>query len=136
MTAEQQELVRTSFARLAIMPEVFAAIFYERLFQLAPQVRELFKHDMRVQGIKLMGMLTAIVFNLHTPDDVLPAVIEMGKRHVSYGVSDSDYDVLGKTLLLALEEVLGEEFTPEARDAWTACYDEVAGQMRQAAQDA
>ena len=36
MNAAQQELVRTTFARLAVMPEVAGALFYERLFAANP----------------------------------------------------------------------------------------------------
>ena len=32
MNAAQRELVQTTFARLAVMPEVAGALFYERLF--------------------------------------------------------------------------------------------------------
>ena len=32
MNPAQQDLVRTTFARLALMPEVAGALFYERLF--------------------------------------------------------------------------------------------------------
>ena len=42
MNAEQQELVRTTFARLAVMPEVARALFYERLFEANPDFRPLF----------------------------------------------------------------------------------------------
>ena len=67
MNAAQQELVRTSFARLAVMPEVAGALFYERLFATNPRFRPLFKNDMRIQGVKLMAMLAMVVYNLPEP---------------------------------------------------------------------
>jgi hypothetical protein len=42
----QQELVRATFARLAVMPEVAGALFHERLFATNPRFRALFKNDM------------------------------------------------------------------------------------------
>ena len=51
MNVAQQELVRTTFARLAIMPEVAGALFYEQLFAASPDFRLLFKNDMRIQGV-------------------------------------------------------------------------------------
>src|SRR5580693_3326108 len=53
VNAAQQEVVRTTFASLAVMPEVAGALFYERLFTANPRFRPLFKNDMRIQGIKL-----------------------------------------------------------------------------------
>ena len=48
VNAAQQELVQTTFARLALMPEVAGALFYERLFAANPSFRSLFKGDMRI----------------------------------------------------------------------------------------
>ena len=95
----QQEIVRTTFAKLAVMPEVAGALFYERLFSLNPGLRPMFKHDMRIQGVKLMTMLAMIVYNLHQPGHILPAVRDLGQRHVGYGVKDGDYDALREALL-------------------------------------
>jgi hypothetical protein len=53
VNAAQQELVRTTFANPAVMPEVAGALFYERLFARNPSFRPLFKNDMRIQGVKL-----------------------------------------------------------------------------------
>ena len=131
MNAAQQELVRTTFARLAVMPEVAGALFYERLFAVNPSFRPLFKNDMRIQGVKLMTMLAMVV--LPEPGQVLPAIRDLAVRHVEYGVKLADYDALREALLWTLEQVLGEDFTPAVGDAWTVCYDELAGEMKAAA---
>jgi hemoglobin-like flavoprotein len=129
----QQELVWTSFAKLAVMPEVAGALFYERLFAANPTFRPLFKNDMRIQGVKLMTMLALVVYNLPEPGQVLPAIRDLAVRHVEYGVKLADYDTLRVALLETLEQVLGKEFTPAVREAWTVCYDDLAGEMKTAA---
>jgi hemoglobin-like flavoprotein len=133
VNAAQQELVRATFARLAVMPEVAGALFYERLFAANPSFRSLFKSDMRIQGVKLMTMLAMVVYNLHEPGQVLPAIRDLGGRHVGYGVKLADYDALREAMLWTLEQALGEDFTPAVREAWTVCYDELAGEMTVAA---
>jgi nitric oxide dioxygenase len=133
VTPAQQELVRASFAKLAVMPEVAGALFYDRLFAENPSFRPMFKHDMRVQGVKLMTMLAMVVYNLHERGNVLPAVRDLGVRHVGYGVKLEDYDALGEALLWTLEQALGEEFTPTVREAWATCYGELADEMKAAA---
>jgi hemoglobin-like flavoprotein len=133
VNAAQQELVRATFAKLAVMPEVAGALFYERLFAMNPDFRQLFKHDMRIQGVKLMTMLAMVVYNLHEPGHVLPAIRDLGARHVGYGVKLADYDALREALLWTLDQALGEDCTPAVRDAWTVCYDELAGEMKAAA---
>ena len=133
MNAAQQELVRTTFATLAVMPEVAGALFYERLFATNPGFRSLFKNDMRIQGDKLITMLALVVSDLTEPDRILPAVRDLAVRHVTYGVKLADYDAVYEALLWTLGQVLGEDFTPEVQEAWTICYDELAGQMKRAA---
>jgi nitric oxide dioxygenase len=130
VNAVQQEIVRTTFATLAAMPEVTGALFYERLFAVNPGFRPLFKNDMRIQGDKLITMLALVVSDLADPSQVLPAIRDLAVRHVAYGVKLADYDALRDALLWTLEQVLGEDFTPAVREAWTICYDELASQMK------
>jgi nitric oxide dioxygenase len=132
VNAAQQELVRTTFARLAVIPEVTGALFYERLFATNPSFRPLFKNDMRIQGLKMMAMLSMVVYTLTEPSQDLPAIRDLAVRHVEYGVKLADYDALRAALLWTLEQVLGEDFTPSVQDAWTVCYDELAGEMKAA----
>jgi len=132
VNAAQQELVRTTFARMAVMPEVAGALFYEQLFAANPSFRPLFKNDMRIQGVKLMTMLAIVVYNLREPGQVLPAIRDLAVRHVEYGVKRADYDALREALLWTLEQALGKDFTPAVREAWTVCYDELADDMKAA----
>jgi hemoglobin-like flavoprotein len=125
----QQELVRTTFAKLAVMPDVAGALFYERLFAANPDFRRLFKNDMRIQGVKLMTMLAMVVYNLPESGPTLPTIRELAVRHVEYGVKLADYNSVGEALLWTLEQALGEDFTRVVREAWTVCYDELAGEM-------
>jgi len=115
------------------MPEVAGALFYERLFATKPNLRPLFKSDMRIQGVKLMAMLAMVVYNLPEPDQVSPAIRDLAIRHVGYGVKLADYDALREALLWTLEQALGEDLTPAVREAWMMCYDELAGEMKGAA---
>jgi hemoglobin-like flavoprotein len=78
-------------------------------------------------------MLSMIVYNLHQPGQVLPAIRDLAVRHVEYGVKRADYDALREALLWTLEQALGEDFTAAVREAWTVCYDELAGENEGAA---
>jgi nitric oxide dioxygenase len=133
VNAAQRELVQTTFARLAVMPEVAGALFYERLFAKNPSFRPLFKNNMRIQGVKLMAMLAMVVYNLPEQDQVSPAIRDLAVRHVEYGVKLADYDALQEALIWTLEQALGEDLTPAVREAWMVCYDELAGEMKEAA---
>ncbi len=133
MTEEQQALIRDSFAKVAPNAATVAATFYARLFELDPGLRPLFKGDMGAQGRKLMAMIGTAVANLHQLDTVVPAIQQLGERHVGYGVKDADYATVGSALLWTLQQGLGADFTPATREAWTECYTTLAGVMQQAA---
>lgn len=133
MTPEQIELVQTTWAKVAPSATQVAVLFYDRLFEIAPEVKPLFKGDMTEQGQKLMQMLAVAVNGLPQLDQIVPAVQEMGVRHNDYGVAPEHYDSVGAALLWTLEQGLGDDFTPEVKAAWTDTYVTLATVMKDAA---
>jgi hemoglobin-like flavoprotein len=133
MTPRQIELVQTSFQKVIPISATAADMFYDRLFEVTPDVRGLFPDDLTDQKEKLMVMLTTAVTNLHQLYTVMPAVRALGKRHVDYGVKPEHYALVGGALLWTLEKGLGPDFTPDVRAAWTEAYTALAGVMTGAA---
>jgi len=133
MNAEQIALVQSSFAKVEPISEQAAAIFYDRLFELAPQVRALFTGDMKVQGRKLMAMLRMVTIKLNDLDNLVPAVQQLAVRHVAYGAQPAHYAVVGQALIDTLDKGLGEDFTPAVREAWLTAYALLSGVMIEAA---
>jgi hemoglobin-like flavoprotein len=133
MTAEQKLLVQTTFAKVVPIADTAAALFYGRLFEIDPALRPLFKGDLVEQGRKLMQMIGVAVNGLDRLDQIVPAVQQLGVRHVAYGVKDEHYATVAAALLWTLEQGLGADFTPEVRTAWTAAYTLLADTMKAAA---
>ena len=122
MTPQQVGEVQASFAKVAPIADQAAALFYGRLFEMAPETRALFSGDMDAQGQKLMAAIATVVNSLGEIDAVVPTVQELAKRHVAYGVRPEHYAVVGAALLWTLEMGLGDGFTPEVGAAWAAAY--------------
>ena len=133
MKANQIARVQQSFKSVVPIAEIAAGIFYDRLFKLDPSLRGLFRGDMKAQGQKLMQALHIVVNGIDRIETILPAVQDLGRRHVHYGVQDSHYDTVGAALIWTLEQGLGDEFTIEVEEAWTAAYTLLAGAMKEAA---
>ena len=129
MTPDQVKLVQESFARVAPITDQAAAIFYDRLFAVAPQVKAIFPTDMTEQRKKLMATLAVVVDGLSNLASVLPAASALAIRHVSYGAKPEHYPVVGGALLWTLEKGLGEDWTHEVAAAWTAAYGTLSGYM-------
>jgi nitric oxide dioxygenase len=122
MTPNQVDLVQHSFAKVAPMSEQAAALFYDRLFEIAPEVRPLFRGDQKEQGRKLMATLAVVVGGLADLAAILPAASALAQRHVAYGVKPGHYAPVGDALLWTLERGLGAQWTPELAAAWSAAY--------------
>lgn len=122
LSQQQIELVQQTFGLVAPNADVAAQLFYNRLFELDPSLRWLFKGDMQEQGRKLMQMLSVAVHALDRLDTILPAVQALAERHVGYGVQMQHYATVGAALLWTLEQGLGETFTPDVKGAWAAVY--------------
>lgn len=133
MHADTIALIRSSYDRFSAHPAEAARAFYRELFILDPRLRTLFVGDLARQGEKLMHMLSAAVRLLDRPERLLPVLEELGRRHLGYGVVDSDYDTVGYALIRALETRLGSAFDQDTRYAWVDLYKLVSSTMRKAA---
>ena len=129
MTPRQIECVQDSFALVVPRRAEAAAVFYDHLFALAPETRPLFRSDMAEQGRKLMQVLATIVRNLADLGPLLESVDYLAQRHVGYGVRDHHYAVVGRALIAALRDCLGDRFTIEVEDAWGQAYDLLSRRM-------
>jgi len=133
LTLAQKTLVQESWEKVKPISETAAELFYTKLFELDPGVKPMFaESDMKEQGKKLMLMIGTAVKGLDTLGELVPAVQKLGKRHVDYGVKAEHYDTVGAALLDTLAKGLGDDFTDEAKEAWTITYTTLATVMKEA----
>ena len=123
MTMPQSARRDLSRFRLALRDHSERANFYANWYM----------SDISEQGKKLMQMIGIAVNGLNNLDALVPAVEQLGVRHVGYGVQDSHYDTVGTALIWTLNKGLAEDFTPEVEAAWIEVYTLLAGVMKQAA---
>lgn len=133
MTPDQIADVQSSFAKVVPIKDAAAEMFYDRLFEIAPQVRPMFKGDMSEQGAKLMATLGIVVNGLKNLDAMVPVAQKLAVGHVAYGVKAEHYPFVGAALIDTLEKGLGEAFTPEVKTAWESAYATLSGVMIAAA---
>lgn len=133
MTPQQIATVRRSFAQIVPIKEFAAALFYERLFEIDPSTRALFSSDLKAQGSKLIMAIAMVVHALDRIEPMLGTLKELARRNVDYGVQERHYESVGAALLWTLEQGLGDGFTPDVSEAWTAAYDLLSRTMIAAA---
>lgn len=129
MNQNTVNLVQTTWAKVAAIAPQAAELFYNNLFAADPSLKALFKGDMTEQGKKLMQMIGAAVGKLNDLDSLVPILQNLAKRHDGYGVKEAHYATVGGALLKTLEQGLGDDFTPEVKDAWASVYGVMAEVM-------
>ena len=142
MTPAQLRLLQRSFSKVEPVAEQFGTIFYERLFAIAPEMKPLFRTDIKAQQSKFMKVIAEVV-QLHlralvslpvtaqaSGEAMLPGAYWSGKLHAAYGVRMEDFDSMKQALVWALEQILADDLTPEVQDAWIAAYDIVVQAMK------
>jgi hemoglobin-like flavoprotein len=121
LTAAQIQLIQADAPLIVANADAVAEIFYATLFSLDPSLRPMFKGNMREQGRKLMTMIATAIGNLERLDSIIPAVANLGARHMTYGVKDEHYHTVGAALIQTLETTL-PAFNHETREAWVTMY--------------
>ncbi len=82
MTPKQVAMIQTSWSEVEPISDVAATLFYERLFDLDPTIRRLFRRTDMVQQRKiLMQTLAVVVRSLDRLEQLTPALEGLGRRH-------------------------------------------------------
>src|SRR5215813_6314743 len=131
MTPEQARLVTTSWSSVASIADSAIAQFYNRLFEIDPTARALFRvTDMPEQRRKVIEALSLALQSLDDLDALTPTLEELGRRHQRYGVTAAHYDSVGQALLWTLQQGLGTAWTPAMAGAWTELYVQLSSVMK------
>lgn len=144
MTPEQIDRVTNSLNELEPHLGDVGAILYAKLFEIAPDTRQLFGTDIASQERKLMLLLKEFIkarsrslhfmpIKDHGGHAVIPGIETLKNNHARYGVTPAHFDHMREALNHALQTVMGERFTPELASAWAAAFDMLAEAMQEPA---
>jgi hemoglobin-like flavoprotein len=122
ISKRQTDLVKSTFDQFLEAGNTGAIRFYERLFEEAPQLRKLFHDDMELQARMFLQSLNVIVSSLSSTERAARVLKRLGEKHHGYGVEADHYSVMGTVLVKTIREVLGDDFSTEAAEAWTAAF--------------
>lgn len=130
MNERQIELVQRTFTRFASCSVNCSTSFFFHVFTLHPELRSLFTGDIERQGIMFMKVVSMAVNSLYDMDAMLPALRELGRRHMEYGVKPHHYEAIRDSFIWILKQELAGEFTEEVEDAWGSVFDLIAANMK------
>jgi nitric oxide dioxygenase len=103
--------------------------FYRNVFAELPALTNLFNMGNQANGAQQQSLASAVfayAANIGNPDALGPVVGRIVHKHVSVGIRAEHYPIVGRHLLGAIAEVLGEAATPALLAAWDEAYNALA----------
>ena len=99
--------------------------FYRNMFEKNPEVKSLFNMDRQASGEQPKALAMSILAAAQNIDNlpaIMPVVNKIAEKHCNSNVQAEHYPIVGKHLLEAIKEVLGDAATDEIIDAWGKTY--------------
>ena len=103
--------------------------FYRNVFAELPALTNLFNMGNQANGAQQQSLASAVfayAANIGNPDALGPVVNRIVHKHVSVGIREEHYPIVGRHLLGAIAETLGDAATPELLAAWAEAYNALA----------
>lgn len=129
ITPEQAKIVQATVPVLKAHGATVTTVFYRHLLDDNPSLKSIFNEANQVhleQPKALAAAVLAYAENINNLGALGPTVELISNKHASLYVQPEQYAVVGKYLLAAFQEILGDAMTPELLDAWGAAYNQLA----------
>ena len=127
-------MVSATAAVVAEHAEQITARFYPRMFAEHPELLRVFNLGNQATGEQSRALAASVVaYAVHLIDPAAPSFAHVLRRiaykHVSLGIRPEQYTIVGRHLLAAVGEVLGDAVTAEVASAWDEVYWLFAAQL-------
>ncbi|KAJ5261164.1 hypothetical protein N7478_011759 [Penicillium angulare] len=132
LTPDQVQLIKATVPVLVEHGNTITTVFYENLLRENPDLNNVFNTPNQRNGHQpraLAGSLFAYASNIDNLGALSPAVELICHKHASLYIQPEAYAIVGKYLIEAMGQVLGDALTPEIKDAWGVAYWQLANIM-------
>ena len=132
LTPDQVQIIKATVPVIQEHGNTITSVFYKNMLTEVPELNNVFNTANQLNGHQpraLAGSLFAYASNIDNLGALTPAVELICNKHASLYIRPDDYKIVGKYLLEAMKDVLGDACTPEIHDAWAAAYWQLANLM-------
>lgn len=129
LSAQSIQIIKSTVPVLEVHGVTITKRFYELLFTNHPELLNLFNQANQKQGRQQTALANTVYAAAQHIDNlaaIIPVVKQIGHKHRSLGVKPEHYPVVGKYLLMAIKDVLGDAATDEILNAWAEAYGIIA----------
>lgn len=119
------QIVKQITPAVAANAEAITRRFYELMFEQNPEVKVYFNQSHQHTGGQqkaLAGAICAYFTHIDNLEALTPAVELIAQKHCSLGIKADHYPIVGKHLLAAIEDVMGDAATDDIIAAVSEAY--------------
>ena len=125
LTDEQKHIIKSTSSLLKENGKEITSIFYKHLFEDHPELLNFFNHTNQKCGTQPLALANIIYFaaeNIDRLETLRPQIDIIAHKHRAVTIKPEHYPIVGKYMLRAIDEHLGEQSTPEILGAWSNAY--------------
>jgi len=129
LSQESIAIIKSTVPVLEVHGTAITKRFYEMMFAEHPELLNIFNHANQKQGRQQTALANAVYAaaqHIDKLEAILPVVKQIAHKHRSLGVKPENYPIVGKNLLAAIKDVLGDAATDEILGAWAEAYGVIA----------
>lgn len=129
LTDSQVSIIKATVPVLKVHAETITRTFYRNMLEEHPELKNIFNMANQAKGDQprsLAASVLAYAENIDQLQNLGPAVSLIAHKHCSLDVLPEHYPIVGRNLLRAIGEVLGDAATPEIVAAWAEAYGQLA----------
>lgn len=132
LTADQIARVKATAPVFAEHGATITKHFYKRMFNAHPELKNIFNQTHQKSGSQpetLARAVYAYAANIDNLGALGGAVSHIANKHASLNIRPEHYPIVGRHLLGAVVDVLGDAVDQPTLDAWTVAYEQLANIM-------
>jgi nitric oxide dioxygenase len=127
LSEESRRIVEATADVVAAHAEEITARFYPRMFNEHPELLRVFNQGNQATGEQSRALAASVVaYAVALIDPTAPSFAHVLRRiaykHISLGIRPEQYTIVGRNLLAAVGQVLGDAVTPEVAAGWDEVY--------------
>ncbi|OXS57596.1 nitric oxide dioxygenase [Cohnella sp. CIP 111063] len=122
-------IIKSTVPVLEVHGTAITKRFYQMMFAENPELLNIFNHANQKQGRQQTALANAVyaaALHIDKLEAILPVVRQIAHKHRSLGVKAEHYPIVGRNLLAAIKDVLGDAATEEILNAWAEAYGVIA----------
>ncbi|KAL7798830.1 globin-like protein [Trichoderma afarasin] len=125
LSPEQIAIIKSTVPIIREHGTTVTTTFYANMLAAHPELKNYFSlrnQQTGAQQAALANSVLAAATHIDNLGVIAGAVEKIAHKHVSLFIQPEHYPIVGKYLIGAFKQILGDAFTPEIEEAWTIAY--------------